>query len=211
LVSVGQQNLLSELKVAWAWSEQHGRVFTSRELVATATIGRARMIGWDAALGSIRAGKQADMLVIAGRAGNPYERLLKARDVDVELVLIRGVPRFGAARVMKQMRALIEGAPDFESRKMDGELCVIGVSNTAISECPEYCLARCLGFCMIGLVHVLGGPQSWNATRPVRVETSRPGPRMIDRDAARERPGHLPNQPVTRLECEPTAHGARYA
>jgi 5-methylthioadenosine/S-adenosylhomocysteine deaminase len=116
----GSKNLLSELKVAWAWSELRGGVFTPRELVAMSTIEPARMIGWDAALGSISRGKQADVLVVAGQSGDAYEHLLKAREDDVQLVLIRGVPRFGAANVMKQMRGLIEGAPVFESRTING-------------------------------------------------------------------------------------------
>jgi 5-methylthioadenosine/S-adenosylhomocysteine deaminase len=117
----GSKNLLSELKVALAWSEQHGGVFTPRELVTMATIEPARMIGWDAALGSICAGKQADLVVIAGRAHDAYERLLSARDNDVQLVLIRGEPRFGAARLMKQMQPVVEGAAAFESRGIGGK------------------------------------------------------------------------------------------
>ena len=63
----GSKNLLSELKVARAWSDRQGGVFTPRELVAMATINPARMLKWDAALGSIEPDKRADFVVLKGK------------------------------------------------------------------------------------------------------------------------------------------------
>lgn len=91
----GSKNLLSELKVAWAWSEREGGVFKPRELVAMATINPARMLKWDSALGSIEVGKRADFVVFKGKSGDPYEKILKALEDDIRLVMINGVPRFG--------------------------------------------------------------------------------------------------------------------
>lgn len=116
----GSKNLLSELKVARAWSDRLGGVFTPRQLVAMATINPARMLKWDAALGSIEPGKRADFVVIKGQTGDPYEKLLKALEDDIQLVFINGVPRFGAAALMDRATAAIlpNPLPALESRKI---------------------------------------------------------------------------------------------
>jgi Amidohydrolase family/Peptidase family S41 len=115
----GSKNLLSELKVARAWSERQGGIFSARELVSMVTINPARMLKWNDALGSIEVGKRADFLVIKGRAGDPYEQLLKALEDDIQLVLINGVPRFGEAKLMEAATAaLVSDASTLESRKV---------------------------------------------------------------------------------------------
>jgi cytosine/adenosine deaminase-related metal-dependent hydrolase len=96
----GSKNLLGELKVAWLVSEARGGVFSARELVAMATVNPARILKWDAAVGSIEAGKRADLLVVDGRAGDPYEHLLKARESSLTLVVVDGAPRYGQPRLM---------------------------------------------------------------------------------------------------------------
>lgn len=118
----GSKNLLSELKVARAWSDQLGGVFTARQLVAMATINPARMLKWDAALGSIEPHKRADFVVIKGKTGDPYERLLKALEDDIQLVFVNGVPRFGAAAMMDRATAAVlpNPLPALESRKIGG-------------------------------------------------------------------------------------------
>ena len=77
-------------------SEARGGVFTPRELVAMATINPARMLKWDAAVGSIEPGKRADMVVVDGRSGDPYEHLLKARESAITLVVVDGRPATGS-------------------------------------------------------------------------------------------------------------------
>ncbi len=93
----GSKNLLGELKVAKLWSD-HNRIFTALELVAMVTRSAANILGWDAVLGSLEAGKRADITVVAGGAGDPgdpYDHLLTAKETDIALVVINGVPRFG--------------------------------------------------------------------------------------------------------------------
>ena len=96
----GSKNLLGELKVAWLLSEARGGVFSPRDLVAMATINPARILKWDTAVGSIEAGKRADLIAVDGRRGDPYEHLLKARETALTLVAIDGVPRYGQPRLM---------------------------------------------------------------------------------------------------------------
>jgi cytosine/adenosine deaminase-related metal-dependent hydrolase len=96
----GSKNLLGELKVARLVSAASGELFTDRELVAMATRNAAAILKWDHALGSIEAGKHADLLVVNGRSGDPYAQLLQARETAVALVIVGGVPRYGSVRMM---------------------------------------------------------------------------------------------------------------
>jgi cytosine/adenosine deaminase-related metal-dependent hydrolase len=101
----GSKNLLAELKVAWLVSEARGGVFPPRELVAMATINPARILKWDAVVGSLEPGKRADMLAVDGRSGEPYEHLLKARESAVTLVVVDGQPRYGQPSLMRPFTA----------------------------------------------------------------------------------------------------------
>lgn len=95
----GSKNLLGELKAARAYDAE-GEVFGDRELVAAATREAARILRWDGKLGTVETGKRADLLVLTGREGDPYDRLLHARETSVRLVVIDGVPRCGAVELM---------------------------------------------------------------------------------------------------------------
>ncbi len=97
----GSKNLLCELKVAHLVSEAMGGVFTKEELLAMVTTNAAKILKWDKVLGSLEAGKRADLMVVRGRQGDPYDRLLEARETSVSLVVINGVPRCGERRLME--------------------------------------------------------------------------------------------------------------
>lgn len=109
----GSKNLLGELKVARLWSEAQNGVFSARELVAMVTINPARILKWHEQLGSIGPGRRADLLVIAGTSGDPYDRLIDAREDAVTLVVIDGWPRYGSPEVMRPF-------PVTESRTIAG-------------------------------------------------------------------------------------------
>ena len=98
----GSKNLLGELKVAHLVSQERGGVFSNRELLAMATTNAAKILKWDKAVGSIEAGKFADLLVVNGRRGDPYDRLIKSRETSITLVVINGVPRYGQKRFMRR-------------------------------------------------------------------------------------------------------------
>lgn len=97
---LGSKNLLEEIKVASLSGRAAGRGLAPEELVAMVTGDAARFLGWDAVLGSLAAGKRADLLVVDGRSGDPYERLLQARESSITLVVVDGVPVCGQARLM---------------------------------------------------------------------------------------------------------------
>ncbi len=104
----GSKNLLGELKVAQMVSNEQGGLFTDREIVAMATINPARILKWDGALGSIEAGKRADLVVIDNRRGDPYWHLIKARETSVVLSVINGIPRYGQPRLMDRFDGTTE-------------------------------------------------------------------------------------------------------
>lgn len=103
----GSKNLLFELRVARSYAATIGGI-PDRDLLAMATIDAAGILGWDAALGSLEAGKRADILVVAGATHDPYAHLFTCTETDVDLVVIDGVARAGTKALMK---ALGRGTP----------------------------------------------------------------------------------------------------
>jgi 5-methylthioadenosine/S-adenosylhomocysteine deaminase len=97
----GSKNLLGELKVARLAAADLGVDLTDRDLVAMATRTPARMLGWDAHLGTLEAGRRADLVVVRGASGDPYSALVDADESGVDLVVINGVPRAGRPGLMK--------------------------------------------------------------------------------------------------------------
>ncbi len=97
----GSKNLLGELKVAWLYSQHFLQgLFSPRDLVAMVTRTAAGILKWDAVVGSIESGKRADLLVIDGAAGDPYQALVRATETSVRLVVINGVPRYGVRELI---------------------------------------------------------------------------------------------------------------
>jgi len=98
----GSKNVFGELKVARLVNAALGAGFSDADLVATVTSGAAEILRWNAALGSLEATKRADLLVLRTTAADPYAGILDARETDIQLVVINGVPRFGTAELMMQ-------------------------------------------------------------------------------------------------------------
>ena len=66
-----------------------------------ATREAARILKWHDALGTLEAGKRADVLVMAGQEGDPYDALIRAKETAISLVMINGVARYGLPGLMK--------------------------------------------------------------------------------------------------------------
>jgi 5-methylthioadenosine/S-adenosylhomocysteine deaminase len=113
----GSKNLLGELKVAWLHSQHalNGQ-FSARDLVGMATCEAARILKWDKVIGTIEAGKRADLIVIEGTAADPYDALIRARETDLQLVMINGIARYGAPEVMRQL------APNDQTIRVGGQI-----------------------------------------------------------------------------------------
>jgi cytosine/adenosine deaminase-related metal-dependent hydrolase len=96
----GGKNLLEELKVAWLTIQNAKVKVPARALVEAVTKNAAAAVGWDKSLGTLEAGKYADVLVIKGKDGDPYEHLILATEREVRLVVIAGYARYGDADLM---------------------------------------------------------------------------------------------------------------
>lgn len=101
----GSKNLLGELKVAKLVSQAEGGVFSDRDIISMATRQAAAILQWEASLGSVEPGKRADLLVVSGTTGDPYESLLTAKETSIRLVMINGVARYGLPSLMQQLGA----------------------------------------------------------------------------------------------------------
>jgi cytosine/adenosine deaminase-related metal-dependent hydrolase len=100
----GSKSLFAELKVARLVTREIDAGLEDEDLVAMATCDAAAILHWDGALGSLEAGKRADLLVLrSGDEADPYAALLDARETDIRLVLINGVPRYGIPSLMKKV------------------------------------------------------------------------------------------------------------
>lgn len=109
----GSKNLLMEMKAARLHCDDVGAQLSNYELARMVTSNPADMLGWGSQVGTIEKGKRADLMVVSGKFGDPYDRLLSARESSVVLVVINGVRRYGQARLM-------QGIPNLEARSIGG-------------------------------------------------------------------------------------------
>ena len=104
----GTKNLLGELKIAKLTSTHLNGLFTDQHLAQMVTSIPAKMMGWDGFVGSVEAGKQADLLVIGKADGDPYSTLVAATESDVAAVLIGGKVRAGRASLVDPTTSGVE-------------------------------------------------------------------------------------------------------
>ena len=112
----GSKNLLGELKVASLCSKGLlANKFSSRDIVAMATCDAAKILKWDGRLGTIVAGARADLSIVAGKTGDPYDALIQAKETDIQLVMINSVARYGVPSLMDAL------APGSQTVKIGNE------------------------------------------------------------------------------------------
>ena len=104
----GGKNLLLELKVARYVNEMQGSVYSSQDLARAVTINPAQILGWEEYLGTIKPGALADLTILAGGAGDPYDQLIDATEKDLQLVVVHGTPRYGTESIMRGIHGLEE-------------------------------------------------------------------------------------------------------
>jgi 5-methylthioadenosine/S-adenosylhomocysteine deaminase len=114
----GSKNLLGELKVARLVSGLGGDSLSDFELLSLATRNAAKILGWEKQVGTLESGKRADLLVVAGDGGDGHGHLFARSEHDVELVVVNGVPRYGASQVVR--RLLGEAAAEAEAGTVGG-------------------------------------------------------------------------------------------
>lgn len=102
----GSKNLLQELKVARYVAEKQGAKVTAQDLVRAVTADAAKVAAWQKYLGVLRRGALADVVVIMGDGGDPYNHLIDATEAQVQLVVVHGMARYGDRALMKRLNGL---------------------------------------------------------------------------------------------------------
>jgi hypothetical protein len=107
----GTKNLLGELKVARIAADHLGYALTDAQIVEMVTSNPGTLLErcWDRPVGRLVPGALADVVVLRDRGGDPWQQVVAAREQDVSLVVVAGVPRYGDADRM----AAVGTAPDF--------------------------------------------------------------------------------------------------
>lgn len=114
----GSKNLLGEMKAAFALSrlDRPDAFVSPFEIVSMVTTNAAHMIGWGEQVGRLQPGFLADLIVVNGATGDPFEHLLRAAETDLSLVMINGVARYGLSALVSART----NAPASESIKVGG-------------------------------------------------------------------------------------------
>jgi cytosine/adenosine deaminase-related metal-dependent hydrolase len=99
----GSPSLLSELKVARRVLAQQGARRTPKQMVEMVTRESAGIAALGEFVGTLEAGKVADILVLERRREDPWENVLDADRSWVELVTIGGNPVYGRPDLMREL------------------------------------------------------------------------------------------------------------
>lgn len=93
----GSKNILGEIKAAYAFAclDPNRPLFTPFEIVRMVTVNAAAILNWGTQLGRIDDGFLADLIVIRGDKGDPFEQLVHLEETDLLLVMINGIARYG--------------------------------------------------------------------------------------------------------------------
>jgi hypothetical protein len=100
----GGKNPLFELKVAREEAAQQNVSLSSQKLVAAVTCNAARAVRWDRAVGSLREGFRADLIVMSGTDGDVYDKLIDSTEADLVLSMIDGVARVGTKTLFDALK-----------------------------------------------------------------------------------------------------------
>ena len=101
----GSKSPLHELKVADLWDDEMlGDIFTDYEMVQMVTSGAASATNWDNEVGTLEAGKVADLVVVDNIHANPYRNLINAVDPDVRLTVVGGLAVYGDEDIMAGLK-----------------------------------------------------------------------------------------------------------
>ena len=104
------------------------------DLIALATRNAAKILRWDEHLGTLEPGKRADLLVVSGATGDAHAHLFTRSEHDVELVVINGVPRYGASKVMRKL--LGESAAQAEAGSAGGRARLLFLASRPATRSP---------------------------------------------------------------------------
>jgi len=103
--ATGSVNLLEEIRFAReVYRSMYGEELDARTLVKMVTVNPARAFWMLDKIGSVEAGKYADLLFIRPRTDDPWEALVSTRMEDIALLIQEGDPIYGDGRYEKLFR-----------------------------------------------------------------------------------------------------------
>lgn len=118
----GSMNMLRELDCADEMNGKYfGNAYDDKGLVDMATIGSATAIGFSSQIGSLEAGKVADIAIYDGNTDHDYRALLNGGVEDVLLVLRGGKPLYGDQAIVD---ALASGCEAFDVCSKQKSVCI---------------------------------------------------------------------------------------
>jgi cytosine/adenosine deaminase-related metal-dependent hydrolase len=91
----GSMSLLAEMKVARQQLVEQGHPVSAKDLVAMVTSGAAEVAALGGKLGTLEAGRVADLVVLARQDDDVHESVCDSTPADVELVMIGGDVAYG--------------------------------------------------------------------------------------------------------------------
>ena len=101
--------MLGEIQYAAEYNKtQLGGFFSNRQLFEMATSIPARIARIDEKVGSIQPGLFADLFLLHGDPTQPFDSLVQAKQQDVSLVVVNGVPIYGDATLMSKFNVTTE-------------------------------------------------------------------------------------------------------
>ena len=105
----GSTNTLAELAYASRYSREHmNGTLTDEQLFQMGTATPARIARIEELIGTIQAGRYADLFVLRGDSSQPFTSLANAKPQDVQLVLIGGVPMYGSEALLSAFKVKSE-------------------------------------------------------------------------------------------------------
>jgi imidazolonepropionase-like amidohydrolase len=134
----GSSNLLDELRTARTAAQAEGVMLSARRLHDMVTIDAARVLGVDAALGSLEVGKRADLAVFAGASADPYEDVIAANAKTVMMTIVDGRVLYGDADLVTAAPA----APGCETRSVCGATKFICVAEGSSADLLDQTLVQ---------------------------------------------------------------------
>jgi hypothetical protein len=99
--ATGSCNFLAEIKYdRELYRNMYGEDLPAQAIFEMVTINAAKAFWMDDRIGTLDEGKLADLLVLKGRADDPYENLVSACMEDIELLILAGTPIYGELRFL---------------------------------------------------------------------------------------------------------------
>src|SRR3546814_14675633 len=84
-----------------------------------ATRNAAKLLKWEQGVGSLQAGKRADLIAVRSKVRDPYMQLIPADETRIGLVMIDGVRRYGQRNLMPDEHSLEQRSLRSRPRRLD--------------------------------------------------------------------------------------------